>query len=108
MNKRNKLRKSSLNKKKQKLKKHLNDNQKKERNKNVIDNYIKIIEIHMRIILKLKCIYFKNIFLEKATENFEIRKVKKLCMSAIFFILNNNKDLNTFLSFHHKKVINTI
>ena len=105
MNKRNKLRKSSLN---QKLKKHLNNNQKKERNKNVIDNYIKIIEIHMRIFLKLKCIYFKNIFLEKAAENFEIRKVKKLCMSPIFFILNNNKDLNTFLPFHHKKVNNTI
>ena len=62
MNKRNKLRKSSLNKKKQKLKKHLNNNQKKERNKNVIDNYIKIIEIHMRIILKFKYVFTSKIY----------------------------------------------
>ena len=50
---------------KQKLKNHLKNNQKKERkerNKNVIDNYIKIIGIHMIIILKFKYVFTSKIY----------------------------------------------
>ena len=35
---------------------------KKERNKNVIDNYIKIIGIHMRVILKFKYVFTLKIY----------------------------------------------
>ena len=68
MHKRSKLRKSNLKKKKQKLKKRLKKNEKKEikeRNKNVTDNFIKIIEIHMKIILKFKYVFTSKIYSQK-------------------------------------------
>ena len=34
----------------------------KERNKNMIDNFIKIIEIHMRVILKFKYVFTSKIY----------------------------------------------
>ena len=98
--KRNKLINSKLNKKNKKAE----EQSKKGRNKNVIDNFIKIIEIHMRIIIKFKYVFTSKIhFQKKQLKIWKSGKLKKCTMSPFFGILNNSNAHNTFLSFRHIK-----
>ena len=53
----------------------------------MIDYFIKIIEIHMRAILKFKYVFTSKIYFhrEKVAENLKIRKVKNEWMFPFFW-----------------------